>query len=496
MTKLARLDHAHVWHPFTQMRDWLRTTPRVIVSGKGARLRDEQGHEYLDANASIWTNLHGHAHPALNAAIRRQLGHIAHSSALGLANEPASLLAAELVRLAAPPAGLPSLHNPELRKVFFSDNGSTALEVALKLAYEFTRRTHGPKARPRFLSLAGAYHGDTVGAVSLGHIDLFHQAYAGLLFRSEQVMAPYCYRCPFNRARPERADARDYRRCQWECARQVEQRFAAAKRRDQPINAFVFEPRMQGAAGFVPQPEGWLTRTAAVARGHGALLIADEVMTGFGRTGVGPGSLVAKRPLLFASHHEGVQPDFLCLAKGLTGGYLPLAATLTTQRVFDAFLGEYEEFKTFFHGHSFTGNQLGSAAALASLKLLTSQASIHRRTRLEAVLRDELSSLWELPQVGDIRQAGLVAGVELVRDWTRREPFDLAERVGIRVCEGMAQRGVLTRPVGNVIVLLPPYCVTPAEMRRIVATLRESVEEVLPAARCRRAVKPPSGRRR
>jgi adenosylmethionine-8-amino-7-oxononanoate aminotransferase len=477
MTRLAQLDHAHVWHPFTQMRDWLRSEPRVIVSGQGAVLRDEQGREYLDANSSIWTNLHGHAHPRINAAIQRQLGKVAHSSALGLANEPASLLAAKLVKAVAFPNPQSATRNPQLTKVFFSDDGSTALEVALKLAYEFTRRTRGPKARPRFLSLSGAYHGDTVGAVSLGHIDLFHRAYSGLLFRTEQVMAPYCYRCPFNRAKPERADARNYRRCNWECVGKVEQRFTAAKKSRQPISAFVFEPRLQGAAGIIPQPDGWLARTAALARAHDALLIADEVMTGFGRTGIG--HRASGIPPLFASHHEGVQPDFLCLAKGLTGGYLPLASTLTTEAVFDAFLGEYEEFKTFFHGHSFTGNQLGSAAALASLKLLASQTSIRQRARLESLLRAELASLWTSPHVGDIRQVGLVAGVELVRDWRTRKAFDLRERVGIRVCEAMARRGVLTRPVGNVIVLMPPYCTTPAQVRRMVSALREALEKIL-----------------
>jgi adenosylmethionine-8-amino-7-oxononanoate aminotransferase len=480
MSSLAKLDHQFVWHPFTQMRDWLRAEPIVIVSGQGAVLRDVKGREYLDANASIWTNLHGHRHPKINAAIRRQLGKIAHSSALGFANEPASLLAAKLIRIAdgrLPIADLSSagarpakLANPRLEKVFFSDDGSTTLEVALKLAYEFTRRTRGGKTKPRFLSLAGAYHGDTVGAVSLGHIDLFHKAYGGMLFKTEQVMAPYCYRCPFNRARPERDDARNYRRCHWECVGRVEQKFAAQKKRGNPYAAFIFEPLMQGAAGMIPQPAGWLRQVAQIARAHGAVLIADEVMTGFGRTG---------GRSLFASHQEGVQPDFLCVAKGLTGGYLPMAATLTTRQVFAAFLGEYEEFKTFFHGHSFTGNQLSAAAALASLDLLQTPASRRARTELQKHLRQELQTLWDLPSVGDIRQAGLVAGIELVKDWRTREPLALRARAGIRVCEAMARRGVLTRPVGNVIVLMPPYCTTQAQVSKIVAALRAAVEETL-----------------
>jgi len=478
MHPLAKLDHAHVWHPFTQMRDWLTREPIVITSGKGAVLRDVRGKEYLDANSSIWTNLHGHQHPQINAAINRQLKKISHSSALGFANEPASRLAAELVKLTHPKS---KIQNPKLQKVFFSDDGSTALEVALKLAYEFTRRTRQPvgrassragssgaSPRPRFLSLDGAYHGDTIGAVSLGHIDLFHKAYGGMLFPTDKVMSPYCYRCPFNKAKPERADARDYRKCNWECVGKVEQKFSAQKKRYNPYAAFVFEPLMQGAAGMIPQPSGWLKRVSEIARSHGTLLIADEVMTGFGRTGTN-----------FASHREAVQPDFLCLAKGLTGGYLPMAATLTTQRVFDAFLGKHEEFKTFFHGHSFTGNQLGASAALASLEILQSKISLTARAELETALAAGLATLWQLPNVGDIRRVGLVAGVELVKDWRTRKPFALRERVGIRVCEAMAKRGVLTRPIGNVIVLMPPYCTTPAQMQRIIQTLHEAVTEVL-----------------
>lgn len=496
MHPIAKLDQAHVWHPFTQMRDWLEREPIVIASGQGAVLRDVKGREYLDANSSIWTNLHGHNHPRLNAALASQSRRIAHSSALGLANEPASLLARQLVGAACPkPAPKAALN-----KVFFSDDGSTANEVALKLAYEYTRRTRGPKSRPRFLSLQGGYHGDTVGAVSLGHIDLFHKAYSGLLFKTDRVASPYCYRCPFNRAKPERADAREYRRCNWECVRQAEQKFTVRQKRGEPYAAFVFEPLMQGAAGMIAQPEGWLRRVTDLARSHGALLVADEVMTGFGRTGrrqaksvAGSnqtGTKQAQRPglrssvalassePLFACQHEEVDPDFLCLAKGLTGGYLPMAATLTTQPIFDAFLGEYEEFKTFFHGHSYTGNQLGAAVGLASLALLQTAESIKARRNLEATLRTELKALWESRWVGDLRQVGLVTGVELVKEWRTREPFELRERAGLRVCAAMARRGVLTRPIGNVIVLMPPYCTTPAQARRMVGALADGITEV------------------
>ena len=501
MHRLATLDHLYVWHPFTQMRDWLKQEPIVIVGGTGAMLRDARGRRYLDANSSIWTNLHGHNHPRINAAIGRQLSRIAHSSALGLANEPASLLAEALVR-AANPTALPgpsgksfnaaaSTQPRSLTKVFFSDDGSTALEVALKLAFEFSRRARA-NPRPRFLSLAGGYHGDTVGAVSLGHIELFHKAYSPLLFKTDQVMAPYCYRCPFNRARPERADAREYRKCRWECVGLVERKFAARRRQGKSYAAFVFEPLMQGAAGMIAQPAGWLSRACEIARSHGALLIADEVMTGFGRTGLGRGGLQptppagekTQAPRLFASHHENVQPDFLALAKGLSGGYVPMAATLTTQPVFEAFLGEYEEFKTFFHGHSFTGNQIGAAAGRASLRLLESVEGIGARERLERTLREALPQLWKNPCVGDIRQVGLVVGIELVKDWQTREPFEPGNQAGIRVCQAMAARGVLTRPVGNVIVLMPPYCTTPDQAHRMVSALRESIEEVFGKRSC------------
>jgi len=483
MDSLARLDHLHLWHPFTQMRDWLDREPIVIVEGRGAVLRDSRGREYLDGNSSIWTNLHGHNHPRLNAALGAQARRIAHSSALGLANEPASRLAARLVSLAAPaggarpPADPPA---PRLEKVFFSDDGSTAIEVALKLAHETARRLDD-RSKPRVLSLDGAYHGDTIGAVSAGHIDLFHQTWSRLLFRTDKVMAPYCYRCRFNRASPQRQDARDYRRCGWECLDEVEKRLERGRKSRNPYTAFFFEPLVQGAAGIIPQPPGWLRRATDLARGFGARLVADEVMTGFGRTGchlVGQAAGSAT-PGLFACQAEGVVPDFLAVAKGLTGGYLPMAATLTTAEVFGAFLGEYEEFRTFFHGHSFTGNQLGAATALASLDLLEGRASVEARRRLEAALRFELARLWDLPQVGDVRQVGLVVGVELVSDWRRRTPFDLRERAGIRVCEAMVRHGVLTRPVGNVVVLIPPYCTMPAQARQMVAALHAAIRETL-----------------
>jgi adenosylmethionine-8-amino-7-oxononanoate aminotransferase len=290
------------------------------------------------------------------------------------------------------------------------------------------------------------------------------------LFKTDKVAAPYCYRCPYNRAKPERADAREYRKCNWECVDVLEQKFARQKKKGNSYAAFVVEPMIQGAAGMIPQPSGWLKRAAEISRGHGTLLIADEVMSGFGRT--------SNAPILFACQHEGVQPDFMAVAKGLAGGYLPMAATLTTQRIFDAFLGEYHEFKTFFHGHSFTGNQLGAAAAIANMEILRSATSIRARRSLQNALQQELRNLWTLPNIGDIRQVGLVAGIELVKDWRTRKPFHLRERAGIRVCEAMAKRGVLTRPIGNVVVLMPPYCTTRGQAQQMVAALKEAIGEL------------------
>jgi adenosylmethionine---8-amino-7-oxononanoate aminotransferase len=348
------------------------------------------------------------------------------------------------------------------------------MEVALKLSYEYWRRNGVTK--PRFLSLSGAYHGDTIGAVSLGHIDLFHRAFGGLLFKTETVPAPYCYRCPHNKAKPQRADARTYRSCKFECLNALEKKFSDANRKGKRITTFVVEPLMQGAAGMIAQPDGWLRGACNIARQHRAHIIADEVLTGFGRAGD-----PAKG--LFAVQQETVQVDFIALAKGLTGGYLPMAATLATQSTFDAFLGEYHEFKTFFHGHSYAGNQLGSAAAIASLDLLEKEDSRRQRRGLADELDRQLQRLWLSSNVGDIRRVGLIAGIELVRDWRSREPFDLRERVGIRVCTEMAKRGVISRPIGNVIVIMPPYCTTHRQLTTMIDAVEASIAEVLPASR-------------
>lgn len=341
------------------------------------------------------------------------------------------------------------------------------MEAAFKLAYEHARRS-GLSKKPKFLSIDHAYHGDTIGAVSVGQVDLFHQSFAGLLFPTDKVMSPYCYRCPFNRAKPGRVEARQSRKCHWECIGKIEKRFEVIHKKKQAYAGFVFEPVIQGVAGMIVQPNGWLQRAATIARQAGTPLIADEVMTGFGRAGS-----------MFASHQEGVQPDFLCLAKGMTGGYLPMAATLTTQSVYNSFLGPYDAFKSFFHGHSYTGNQLGASASLASLELLKTPGAAVKRRALAREFKEALNGLWASPFVGDIRHIGLVAGVELVRDWKTREAWELKKQVGIRVCREMALQGVLTRPIGNLIVLMPPYCCSSRQIRKMVDVLSRSIDTIL-----------------
>ena len=457
-TDAAKLDRAHVWHPFTQMRDWNAPghEPIVLVEGDGAVLRDDRGREYLDGNSSIWTNLHGHRHPRIDAAIRAQLDRLAHSSFLGLTNDVAPPLAAELVEA----AGLPE------HKAFFSDDGSTAMEAALKMVFQ-ARAQRGETERTQFVSLGQAYHGDTVGAMSAGHSALFHRVYRPLLFETREVLSPACYRCPYNRAKPERGrDARATRVCDWECVR-VELDRALDER---STSAFVLEPRVQGAAGMSMHPPGYLEQAAALCRERGIWLVLDEVLTGFGRTGT-----------MFAfQHDDGVRPDLVALAKGLTAGYLPVAATLAAPEIFDAFLGDFSELKTFFHGHSYTGNALGCAAARANLRVFREEKTLEKNASLRDVLAAEISRFWEHPNVGDVRQEGLIGAVELVADIATRAAFPFTERVGHRVCEAARRHGLLTRPVGDVLVLMPPYCTTPTQLRRMVEALWLALVEVLP----------------
>jgi adenosylmethionine-8-amino-7-oxononanoate transaminase len=453
----ADLDRAHVWHPFTQMRDWNAPghEPIVIVEGRGAVLKAEDGREYLDGNSSIWTNLHGHRHPAIDQAIRDQLDRIAHSSFLGLTNDVAARLARELVEV----TGL------EGHKVFFSDDGSTAMEAALKMVHQ-ARIQRGETKRTTFISLASGYHGDTLGAMSAGHSPLFHQVYRPLLFETREVMSPACYRCPHNRAEPVRGtEARASRQCQWECADELT---VSLDELGESASAFVLEPSVQGAAGMTMHPHGYLKKTAEACHERGVWLVLDEVMTGFGRTGP-----------MFAYQSEGVRPDVVALAKGLTGGYLPVAATLASPEIFEAFLGDYAELKTFFHGHSYTGNALGCAAALANLKIFETEKTLEKNVALQQSLAKATARFWDHPNVGDVRQEGLICAIEIVRDFKTREPFPFADRIGHRICEVARQHGLLTRPIGDVLVLLPPYCVNEIQLETMADALWVALNKVL-----------------
>lgn len=445
-SELRAWDSAHTWHPFTPHGAYADDDPLMIVAGEGHELIDVEGRRYLDGVGSLWCNLFGHRRAELDAAVAAQLGRIAHATFLGNATAPAVALAKRLVDVA--PAGL--------TRVFFSDNGSTAVEVALKIALQYWQQADGgrERGRTRFLTFANAYHGDTVGAVSLGGIPLFHARYGPLLFDTLQAPSPYAYRC-------ERAGCGAH--CAGACLAELERLVAE---HGDTLAAIVLEPGVQGAAGMLVQPPGFVRRVRELADRAGTLLVLDEVAVGFGRSG-----------RLFASEHEGVSPDLLCLAKGLTGGYLPLAATLATERIFGAFLGAPAEGRTFFHGHTYTANPLAAAAAHATL-------DIFERTPLLAELPDRiarlaalLDGLRDLPAVGDIRQYGLAVGIELVRDRATRAAYPAAERRGMRVCRAARAHGVFLRPLGDVIVLMPPLTLGDAELERLVTAVRRSVEE-------------------
>jgi adenosylmethionine-8-amino-7-oxononanoate aminotransferase len=424
---LRAWDHAHLWHPFTPLADWAAADPLVIERAEGVYLFDTEGRRYLDGVSSLWCNVHGHRHPAIDAAVREQLDKVAHTTLLGLTHPTAAELARRLVERA--PAGL--------NRVFFSDDGATAVEVALKMAFQYWRQKTDPEPRrTKFVALGGAYHGDTLGDVSVGGVERFHAMFGPLLFPTVRVPSPHCYRCPLGLSRPECATA---------CLGEVDRALGA---HEGEVAAVVVEPLVQGAAGMLVHPEGYLRGLRELTRKHRTLLIADEVAVGFGRTGT-----------LFACEQEDVAPDFLCLAKGLTGGYLPLAATLTTDEVHAAFYGTARDGKTFFHGHTYGGNPLGAAAALATLRVFDEERTLDRLRPKVARLAERLSEFAELPHVGDVRQRGLIAGVELVADQPSKAPYDFAEQVGARVCRLARDFGLLVRPLGDVLVIMPPLAI-------------------------------------
>ncbi|MBJ7354487.1 MAG: adenosylmethionine--8-amino-7-oxononanoate transaminase [Thermoleophilaceae bacterium] len=417
---LAELDRRYIWHPFTQQQGWLSEDAPIIRSAKGTNLFDVEGRGYIDGVSSLWCNVHGHQHPKIDRAVRDQLGRVSHTTMLGLSHEPAIRLAERLVEIA-----------PErLTRVFYSDSGSTATEIALKIAFQHFQQSGQPE-RTRFLSMRDAYHGDTIGAVSAGGIDLFHATYGPLLFETLKTT-------PGDVA---------------ELERHFEQH-------GNELAAVIMEPLVQGAAGMILHPNGYLRKVRQLCDKHGVLLILDEVATGFGRTGT-----------MFACQQEAVEPDIMCVAKGITGGYLPLAATLTSEIIYSSFLGDHTEQKTFFHGHTYTGNPLACAAGIATLEIFEQEQTLDHVADLCVLILKLLEPIAELPRVKEVRRRGLMVGIEL-------DGFPVEARAGHQVTLAARRRGAIIRPLGDTIVLMPPLAISADELRRLVDITGESIAEV------------------
>lgn len=443
--QLREWDLRHVWHSFTQMAEY---EPLIIEAAEGCELIDLDGNRYLDGVASVWCNVHGHRHPAIDAALKQQLDRVAHVTSLGVSNPTTIRLAKRLCELAP----------GDLNHVFFSSDGACAVEVAIKQALQYWRqREVDPKPnKTRYIALDNAYHGDTIGSVSVGGVARFHAMFEPLLFPALRLPAPDTYR---------RDDGVNDEQLTRNALAQLEQLLSESAGE---VAALVMEPLVQCAAGMLTHPPGFLAGVRELTKKHDVLLVLDEVAVGMGRTG-----------RMFACEHEGVEPDFLCLGKGLTNGYLPMSATLTTTEVWNAFLGAYAESKSFFHGHTYSGNPLSAAAALACLDVFDTENTLDGLTEKIDVLRSELEPLRDHPNVGDIRQVGLLAGVELVRDKATKASFDWSEQVGIQVCGEALKQGVWLRPLGGVLVIMPPLAVTTAQLRKIVQSIRDGVDVVM-----------------
>ncbi len=448
-TKLRDWDNAHVWHPFTAMQAYRDEAAPIIESGDGFEVIDIEGRRYLDGTSSLWCNVHGHRVPEIDQAIRAQLGRIAHSTLLGLSSPPSIELARMLIERV--PGGL--------TKVFYSDSGATAVEAALKMAVQYHRQKLGGEERTLFAALGGAYHGDTLGAVSVGRVERFHAMYGGLLFPTVMLPCPSGYRLP-----PGFTAASWLNHCEAELERVI------AAHAGQ-LAALIIEPLVQGAAGIQVHPQGYLQKAREVTQRHGVLLIADEVAVGFGRTGT-----------LFACEQEQVVPDLLCLAKGITGGYLPLAATLCTDSIYEAFLGPPAAGRTFYHGHTYTGNALGCAAAMASLELFERNRVLENVNVNAALIERELAPLRNHPRVGEIRQKGILVGVELVQDRETKAAFPPERRIGHQVTLAARQRGAIIRPIGDVVTLIPAPAMPAELVSQLCRTLIEAIQAASEAA--------------
>jgi adenosylmethionine---8-amino-7-oxononanoate aminotransferase len=444
MNEIERKDKQYIWHPFTQMKGWLENPQTVIAEAKGIKITDMDGREYYDGVSSLWVNIHGHRKAEINQAIIDQLGKVAHSTALGLANIPASELAEQLVEVTP----------PGLNKVFYSDDGSTAMEVAIKMAFQYWQHKGLPQKK-RFVALDQAYHGDTVGTVSVGGIDLFHRVFKPLLFEPLHIPAPSCYHCQL---------ADDPATCGMVCAQQLE---SALAEHHEEIAAVILEPLVQAAAGMLMAPPGYLAKVRELTEQYTVLLIVDEVATGFGRTGK-----------MFACGHEGVTPDLMALSKGITGGYLPLAATMTTDEIYNAFLGEMAEKRTFYHGHSYTANQLACAAASANLKIFRNENVIEGLAPKMVAIKEKLTAIRELAHVGDARQCGMIVGIELMQDKAGKIPYPWDQTTGAKVCMKARQYGLFIRPVGDVVVFMPPLASTVEEINHMLDIIHCAIDKV------------------
>lgn len=443
--KLKQLDHTYLWHPFTQMKEWMSEEPCIIDRADGHYLIDVEGRKYLDGVSSLWCNVHGHRKKELDAAIRDQLDRMAHSTLLGLSHVPGIQLAQKLVEVA--PKGL--------KRVFYSDSGATAVEIALKMAVQYWQ-LKGEIKRTVIASLAEAYHGDTVGSISIGYSETFHRFHKSLLFPVVRITPPHVFRYYKKMSEGEALAA---------AIEEAETKIAEDQNN---LAALIMEPLMQGAAGMWAQPAGYVRALHDICRRHEILFIVDEVATGFGRTGK-----------MFACEHAGVTPDILCLAKGISAGYLPLAATLTSEEIFSAFLAEYKEFKTFFHGHTYTGNPLGCAVAIANLELFEREGTVEKMQPRIAYLQKRLTEdFLPLPHVSDVRQWGYMSGIELVEDKGRRASYAPERRIGYKVILEARKRGVMIRPLGDVIILMPPLSITDKELATLLDVVYDCIRAV------------------
>ena len=442
---LKQLDHTYLWHPFTQMQEWMAEEPCIISEGDGHYLIDVHGRKYLDGVSSLWCNVHGHRKKEIDDAVKAQLDRIAHSTLLGLSHVPGIQLAEKLIAIA--PKGL--------KRVFYSDSGATAVEIALKMAVQYYQ-LKGAKQRTGIATLAEAYHGDTVGSMSMGYSETFHRFHKSLLFPVLRITPPHLFRYCQGMSESAALGA---------AINEAEEKLGQNK---DSLAALVMEPLMQGAAGMWSQPVEYVKAMAELCRRSEILFVLDEVATGFGRTGK-----------MFAAEHAGVTPDILCLAKGITGGYLPLAATVATEEVYSAFLGDYNEFKTFFHGHTYTGNPLGCAAALASLELFERENIIEKmQPRIACLQRRLAGEFLPLSHVSDVRQWGYMIGIELVEDKKTRKNYATERRIGHKVIAAARQHGVMIRPLGDVIILMPPLTITDDELATLLNMVYDCIRSV------------------